>query len=169
VVTNTNLNLSDTDKLTVQIILKHSSSALSIPLEHSINWNSNNAFGVVTGYTGGKMYVTDHNQGYNTSLTASTMNDSNWHFFGTTIDRSLSGTDQNLVYVDGVLNDGGQISIQTTDNNGNFGNLPLYIGSRAGTDYWFNGSIAHILIYKRALSPAEVLQNFNAIKRRFGL
>jgi surface protein len=168
-VTDSNLDLSDTDKITVQIILKSSLSDVRISLEHSANWNSNNAFGLVFGYTGGKMYVTDHNQGYNTSLTSSNMIDSNWHFFGTTLDRSLGTNNQNVVYVDGVLNDGGTISGQTTDNSGNYGNFPLFIGSRAGSSYFFNGKIAHVLIYKRVLTAAEMQQNFNALKARYGL
>jgi hypothetical protein len=168
-VTNSNLDLSDTDKITIQIILKSSLSNVRIPLEHSTNWNLNNSFGLAFGDTGGKMYVTDHNQGYNTSLTSSSMIDGNWHFFGATLDRSLGDNNQNVVYVDGVLNDGGTISGQTTDNSGNYGNFPLFIGSRAGSSYFFNGKIAHVLIYKRVLTAAEMQQNFNALKARYGL
>jgi formylglycine-generating enzyme required for sulfatase activity len=35
-------------------------------------------------------------------------------------------------------------------------------------EYW-NGNISQVSIYNRALSAAEVLQNFNALKSRFGL
>jgi hypothetical protein len=35
-------------------------------------------------------------------------------------------------------------------------------------DYW-NGSVAQVLIYTRALSATEILQNYNAQKSRFGL
>ena len=35
--------------------------------------------------------------------------------------------------------------------------------------YLFTGNIAHVRIYNRALSAAEVLQNYNATKGRFGL
>lgn len=116
-----------------------------IPLEHSTNWN------------------------YNTSLTASNIIDSNWHFFAVTVDRSQGGNNQNLVYVDGVLSAGGQPSNQDIDNSGNYASLPLYIGSRAGSAHFFNGNIAHVLIYKRVLTPAEMQQNFNALKARYGL
>jgi hypothetical protein len=34
---------------------------------------------------------------------------------------------------------------------------------------WFDGNIAQILIYNRALTPQEILQNYNATKGRYGL
>jgi hypothetical protein len=46
--------------------------------------------------------------------------------------------------------------------------LTLKIGSR-GDAYYFTGSIAQFSMYHRALSSAEILQNFNAQKSRFGL
>ena len=46
----------------------------------------------------------------------------------------------------------------------------ILIGSsqHAGNQY-FNGNISQFLIYNRALSASEVLQNYNAIKGRYGL
>ena len=43
-------------------------------------------------------------------------------------------------------------------------NYPGGVGSRL-----FQGSIAQVQIYNRALSPEEVQQNFNVFKRRYGL
>jgi len=37
-----------------------------------------------------------------------------------------------------------------------------------GTEY-SSGSVAVILVYDRVLSPAEVTQNYNAIKSKVGL
>jgi len=37
------------------------------------------------------------------------------------------------------------------------------------TDYPFGGNIAITRIYNKALTAAEVLQNYNALKGRFGL
>lgn len=39
----------------------------------------------------------------------------------------------------------------------------------AGAQVWFPGNIANVSIYNRALSPNEILQNYNAAKSRFGL
>ena len=48
------------------------------------------------------------------------------------------------------------------------------IGRRAydgisGASEFFNGKIGLFKIYKRSLSPSEILQNYNALKSRFGL
>ena len=40
---------------------------------------------------------------------------------------------------------------------------------RAGSSNFFAGRIANTLVYNRALSAAEILQNYNAEKSRFGL
>ena len=44
----------------------------------------------------------------------------------------------------------------------------LLIGYRANSEYW-KGDIPIMKLYNRALTSAEVLQNFNATKDRFGL
>ena len=39
----------------------------------------------------------------------------------------------------------------------------------SGTNRYFNGNIAEVKVYNDALTAAEVLQNYNALKGRFGL
>lgn len=46
---------------------------------------------------------------------------------------------------------------------------PLIIGGRTDVAQYFKGNIAHISIYNRALTAAEVLQNYNALRGRFGV
>jgi hypothetical protein len=47
---------------------------------------------------------------------------------------------------------------------------PVYIGTNAdASDNFFYGDISNFMIYNRQLSATEVLQNYNAIKYRFGL
>jgi hypothetical protein len=46
---------------------------------------------------------------------------------------------------------------------------PLYFGSHNSTGYYLDGSMATVKMYNKALSAAEVLQNFNAQKSRFEL
>ena len=41
--------------------------------------------------------------------------------------------------------------------------------NNALTSYLFNGRVANVSFYNRALSESEVLQNFNANRRRFGI
>jgi hypothetical protein len=45
----------------------------------------------------------------------------------------------------------------------------LMVGRDSFSSRYFNGNIAQSLIYNRALSSTEILQNYNATKTRFGL
>jgi hypothetical protein len=48
-------------------------------------------------------------------------------------------------------------------------NPPFVLGNFPGQNFFFPGSIAISQVYNRALTAAEVLQNYNALKGRFGL
>jgi hypothetical protein len=52
-------------------------------------------------------------------------------------------------------------------NTGNSANT--YLGSAFGTALFLNGNIATFTVYNRALTSAEILQNYDATKSRFGL
>ena len=83
-----------------------------------------------------------------------------WHYVGATFDGTNIRT-----YVDGVLdNTSGTFTYSTTGQNN-------YVGrsNHAGNENFINGSMGNAQIYNRALSAAEVLQNYNATKGRFGL
>lgn len=68
-------------------------------------------------------------------------------------------------YINGTL-DNTISSITGTINNG----LQNYqVGAYSGGSYSFTGRIATCRVYNTALSAAEVSQNFNALRRRFGL
>ena len=68
-------------------------------------------------------------------------------------------------YAGGLL--GSTISF-TTSTIANNVNAPIEIG-RGSTTGYFNGNVAHVSIYNRALSAAEVQQNFNATRGRYGV
>jgi hypothetical protein len=98
-------------------------------------------------------------------ITSGSYNDNNWHYA-----TAVRSTNNTLLYIDGIL--------QATTNTTSIPNLTttskLVIGIVVnnqtilrGADY--NGSIANVQIYNRALSPAEISQNYNALKTRFGL
>ena len=42
-------------------------------------------------------------------------------------------------------------------------------GADSGSTFHFNGSVSSVLVYQTALTATEVLQNYNALKGRFGL
>ena len=72
------------------------------------------------------------------------------------------------LYINGVLvNSDGQTGTIATNANGS--SIGVYGGFNGVRDYYYNGSLAICKVYNRALSPNEVLQNYNATKTRFGL
>ena len=66
-----------------------------------------------------------------------------------------------ILYVNGVQVD---TNSNTTGPNGS----GVYI-ARYGSGNYFDGDIAQAMIYDRALTAAEVEQNYNAVKGRYGL
>lgn len=95
--------------------------------------------------------------------------DNNFHNLVVTINRTSLIT----FYIDGIsvgtpynISSSSSANPTSTDN--------FYIGSYASSNgqsplYFFKGSIGQALIYNRALSTAEVSNNFNVLKTRFGL
>jgi hypothetical protein len=47
--------------------------------------------------------------------------------------------------------------------------IVVYVGENGGRGYYFNGDIANLRFYNRVLTDAEVSQNYQATKSRFGL
>lgn len=68
------------------------------------------------------------------------------------------------IYSNGVS--GGSNSYSGTPNSGGDG---IRIGRRWDFTDYFAGNISITKIYNRALSPSEILENYNATKTRFGL
>ena len=95
--------------------------------------------------------------------------DNKFHNLVMTIDR----TSMMYFYIDGVsvgtpLNVSGVSSINLNSSTDNF-----YIGSYGSNNgqspqYFLNGNISQASIYNRALTAAEVLQNYNALRPHFG-
>jgi len=71
-------------------------------------------------------------------------------------------SDTNDIYINGVLS-----SSKNSDRNISVSNVNIGRWQNGGR--YFNGDIASVQIYNRALTSTEVLQNFNAIKLRFGI
>jgi hypothetical protein len=92
----------------------------------------------------------------NYSTTA--VNSGAWFFASVTYDSGVA-----KVYVNGTL--------ENTYTRSDASQTPgtVFVGSNAtGTSEFFNGTIAVVRMYDRALSAAEIIQNFNAQKTRFG-
>lgn len=81
----------------------------------------------------------------------------------TIVNSNSLGTNTTNMYIDGNLD-------ATNSKAGTFGaNQNLYIGANPGaiSSTGLKANISQILIYNRALSAAEVLQNYNASKGRY--
>jgi len=77
-----------------------------------------------------------------------------------------SGSRINM-YTNGVITNGTRGgTTRTTLINGN---TNLFVGSRAGSQFPFSGNVSDVKIYNRALSAAEIQQNFTAIRTRYGI
>lgn len=73
------------------------------------------------------------------------------------------------IYINGVLLNSNSYS--TNPVHPTTGNINTQIGrwGFTGFERYFNGNIYQTLIYSRALTASEILQNFNATKTKFGL
>jgi hypothetical protein len=77
-------------------------------------------------------------------------------------------TGDRRLYINGVqVNSNATTGVLGTNASG------MSIGAYGGKDgahaYYYNGNIAIVRVYRKNLSPAEVLQNFNANRGRFGI
>jgi hypothetical protein len=89
----------------------------------------------------------------------------NWHSITIT---SSPGTDNWKFYQNNDLIKtalGSNTILLSSDSIYNIGRSQ----ATSGTLYSMNGTIGQILLYNRALSPTEILQNYNATKTRYGL
>ena len=166
-VTNYNLDLSSTNKITVSFWCKFTTAAPMILTEHSTNYNFNNSFVFYVDVDGKIYFMTrDNALGLNGCNTNSAKNNGNWYHVCGVCNRDLLGSAQTVLYINGV-ND--TVRFSNTNLTVNFTTFKLYIGARAGSSLFFYNNIANISIYNRALSQQEITQNYNATKSRFNL
>ena len=98
--------------------------------------------------------------------TVDTLNFQQWYYITTTYDGSSSASGVNI-YINGI-NVSTTIEFNTltgTILNSN----TLKIGGLVTPSRYFDGKIPIVKVYNKELSAVEVLQNYNAMKSRFGL
>ena len=116
------------------------------------------------GSVGSNLYMSTYDGSIiRNGATTETWVDNTWH---NAVMVHTSTTD--TLYVDGILR---KINTSSAVNVNN--TQPLLVGCNPnGNTYlgsWvFNGNISNALVYNRALSESEVLQNYNTLKSRFG-
>jgi hypothetical protein len=94
-------------------------------------------------------------------LQTNTLINQNQWYYGVCTFKSNTST----IYVNGTLDISGT-RVGSVKN----GTETVFIGHRAdGSKSYLLGNVANTQIYNRALTPSEILQNYNATKSRFGL
>ena len=97
------------------------------------------------------------------TTTATYMNTSSWY---QVVGTYASGSRR--LYINGVLvNSDSQTGTINTDTSGM--SIGAYGGYSGAKSYYYNGNLSLCRVYNRALTAAEVLQNFNASRGRYGI
>jgi hypothetical protein len=158
-VTNS-IDFTATDEMSVFAgVRKLSDATVQVMLELSTNtFGSDGAFNVTPGYAGVGAAVGAH-WGGNTRGTAfaSVVSAANFPAPQTRVYTQLAdiSADSQTARLNGV-----DIAIASGDlGTGNFGNYPLYIGSRGGTVFFFNGRIFSLIVLGRTVTPTELIQS----------
>jgi hypothetical protein len=129
----------------------------------------NNLLGGVDNYiyllssTAGRIGYQTFNPLSTVYTTTNTWNSGVWYNIVISYDISTS---KQSIYVNSIL-EGSATIANCYFNTNTYFNLGTYTGPPK--QWFFNGKIANFIIYKKTLSDNEILQNYNAIKTRFGL
>ena len=84
-----------------------------------------------------------------------------WHHLAIVYDKSQQGANEVSFYVDGVLQTATR-SLATSTNTNNFGNNPIYVFSRGGTQEYTAGTIDDLRLYSSALTATQIQQVYTA-------
>ena len=118
--------------------------------------NSQHAFWL----SGGNSLYSGHNASLATTVSSTTILSLNTWYCGAVTFNNTSGWN---LYLNGVL-ENTNASTTTFTGDGR-----IFIGSYGAASNLLSGRISNVQVYDGALSAAEVSQNFNAIRNRFGL
>jgi hypothetical protein len=166
-------NFDHDDSFTYEIWVRSTANASKYIMGK--NESSGNYRGVEITYRGnanvGKIgyFIRNTNSSSNrivVSTENATYRGNNWHHIVCTYNGSGEATGMNII-ID-TVND------TTTTSTGNIsGGITstsnLCIGSRNGAATYIPGTFGAFKIYNKVLTSAEILQNYNALKNRFGL
>lgn len=83
--------------------------------------------------------------------------DSKWYAIAAVLDKSLASGSEVAAYRNGAQPT--YTGSANANNTNNFGNVPLFVGSRNnGAAFPFQGNIGHVILIKRALTAAEAAE-----------
>lgn len=113
------------------------------------------------GYEG---YSTDNNWNNNTYTGTDVVQLNTWQ----QLSFSFKGLDNISLYKNGTYVTGKAVTNNQTATGGSFAIGTETLGGH-GTFPWYTGKISLVLNYNRALTAAEIKQNFDALRGRYGL
>ena len=158
------LNLTTYTNLTVEfflrstvstpsmIILEQTSQFFNNPGAFIVSLNENNVAGQMMGG-----FCTATGTKLNLDMTAPNAGaDGQWHHVAIVYDRTKTGTDRSLLYLDGVAQ--GVYSTWTDGSATTFRNATLFIGSRNNSSSPYIGDLDDIRITGAALQPGQFLK-----------
>ena len=170
--TISSLDLSSYSAVTVQINFKsENTNSTEATYEHSTNWNTQTGgFGLFAHSAGGPFVNNTHHTNQNGGFSGNSGRNyqfninTNWHLH-TNIHSMVNDATGRLSYVDDTLIpfSSSPYPNSTVTINGSFSDHYFYIGSRAGTNYYFNGQVESIIIYGSKLSANQVSNNYYAL------
>ena len=107
-------------------------------------------------------FRTYNNASYSShDLSLTSVDHSSWKYYA--IMKDSSSTSKIHIYPDQLISSGGASDCSFTDRD-------FTIGMRSGfSDYVFGGDVSDIKVYNKALTDAEIQQNFEALRGRYGI
>lgn len=161
--TQDTVDINTTNIITASIWFKTGENSSKMLLEHTTDFNSYNAYAILfSTAVNGSIFCGQHTTAYNIIRTNNSYTDDNWYHVVCIFDRTKTGSRQTIMYINGVL---APTQVHSTFSNtlsGNFSNGREYIGSRAESSLYFNGSISKPLIFNSTLTSTEIAALYRA-------
>jgi hypothetical protein len=170
------IDLSSASATTVQTIYKQDNTNIYMLWEHTPDWNSNfGGFGQAVNSNGNSLVVNEFHMNWNGQTARNFVNTtpSSLSFLSHThrlIPNNALGLQDWVntdlqTYVGPIYPTG----TSTLGNNNGFANNYTYLASRAGSGILLDGNIGVFLMYNRALSQPEIVQNYEYYRSLYGL
>ena len=170
------IDLSSASGVTVQTISKQDNTNVYMLWEHTPDWNSNSGgFGSAVNANGNSVSVNEFHANWNGQAARNFVNTapSSSTFFSHThrlIKNNQLGL-QDWINTDlqTFVGPSYPTGTSTLGNNNGFANNYTYLASRAGSAILLDGNIGVFLMYNRALSQPEIVQNYEYYRSLYGL
>jgi hypothetical protein len=131
-----------------------------IPLEHTANWNTNNAFGWYPRWNNGYWgVVTSGSSGQTRNIGVSRPSVDTWHHYLTQHPRDNSYP---TIWIDGVKVTSIPHTVSSGSISGSYSNSTLYLGARAGTSGFCNYRMSQVAVFGSILSDADCAKLYTA-------